>query len=199
MALKLLRQRKTLPRTGSPLFEHITDRANLAPLGNSTISIKQRMQLVIALHNAITDLFKLYIRQMYRSTRMDHYRTEVIELAGQLMAVTVHMNRLTPQAWATLSAKQQASPVRREGLRKVKLGLAGLLAGALTMLREQKIYTVADRRRLARYVEVYLPQLAPYLEPKMRGYLKIGLDNLVRSQIDAQIRASMRRARAHIH
>jgi hypothetical protein len=116
------------------------------------------------------------------------------------MAFTLLAAReVVPLADAAVAASPKKDPLRAarvESRRRTHAALASVVNACLASLATPGGFRPADRLRLARAVEEYVPPLKSYLPDADRRGLPARLGRMSASETDPAVRAALDRARA---
>lgn len=141
-------------------FERITADANLEIYRSKTLPLSQRLPAALETLNSLNQVLKLYLDAFNREKVGD---SEIIELLGTQLRCTVVMLSLAEEFLPTLDSKDPTYPVRLEGLKKMKGGMAEVVFGTLVTLTESHAYRLSERRRLVGHMQSTFPKILPAL------------------------------------
>lgn len=185
-----------LPRYGSErsnkLFKRLIADENLAPYRDRSLPLGQRLPDALTYMESSGQLLQVYLIAFTQKAVGD---SELIELLGAQLRVSVVMTELANELLPTLDKNDPSYPVRLQGIQQMKNGMATVVAGSLQTLTEFNNYRTSELKKFAGYLEATLPVLISELpsdrqsefltrlqsfldDPKMQS-LKPELDALV--------------------
>jgi hypothetical protein len=160
----------SLPRYGSPrsgqLFDRITADDNLELHRNGSLPLSLRLPDVLKYMEAENKIFKLYLGAFNTKAAGDR---EMVELAGTQLRLSVVVLRLVGEFMPTLKKDDPTYPVRMNGLKQMRAGLAEMVLGNLKTLTESQFFRTTELKRLAGYLQDTLPSILPELPPASRS------------------------------
>src|SRR5262249_32379034 len=110
------------------------------------------------------------IWKRYTSAFLDKQVTdrEVVELTGAFLRFLVVELDLVDQFTSTIDLNDPKNAVRKQGLEKMKLGLAQIVSGLLITLTEHDQYRVSELVRLLGYMQETVPAILRRMTPAAR-------------------------------
>ena len=134
-----------------------------------------RLSQAIDYTRAINQVFKLYMSAFLKNFVRD---SELIELTGAQLRLTVVVLELVDEFVPTLKKDDPEYQVRMQGLEQIKQGLAIVVAGVLQTLTVRDSNRGNELARLVGYMQETLPQIVPRLPPGSRAETLIRLEKL---------------------
>ena len=185
-----------LPRYKSPhsgeLFSRIIANENLDMHRNGSLPLGARLLDLANYGQSSNSILKTYWSAFEKHSVGD---SELVELLGTQLRVMVVMNQMVNEFMPTIRKDDPTYPVRMDGLKQMKGGVSGVVAGSLQTLTETHAYRPSELKKLAGYMQESFPDLIPEVsdasraeflvrlrsfanDPKMQ-YLKPELDSLI--------------------
>ena len=147
-------------RKSGAAFKRITANDNLDLYRNRSLPLEQRMPDALNYMQSSNQILKLYLAAFNQHAVGDG---ELVELAGTQLRVSVVMFTLVDEFLPTLDKDDPTYPVRMDGLRRMKNGLASVVAGSLQTLTESHAYRTSELKKLVGYMEATFPDILPAL------------------------------------
>jgi hypothetical protein len=169
-------------------FERLTADANLEFYRNKTLPLNQRMPGAIEHLNSMNQMLKLYFDAFTREKVGD---SEIIELLGAQLKAAVVMTSLADELLPTLDRNDPKFPVRMDGLKTMKGGMAQMVFGTLITLTESKAYRPAERRRLIGHMQSTFPKMLPMLLEDSRNEALQQIRNYVNDPLLQELRPDL--------
>lgn len=189
-----------LPRYGSPtsgaFFERIVSADNLTPLANGDVDARQRLAPAVSVLQAIQGL----VMEVYgeAATPERTFDAEIVELMRYSLEVSLEMQHVLNEIFASLPADDPDRETRMQGWRKSREGFTMLVLSTLATLREHDLYRTSELVRLAGALEKMMPDLFPLLTPTVRQELPAFLQRLIDEEQDAVIKERLGRVAAAV-
>lgn len=153
-----------LPRYRSQLsgaaFERLTANENLDMYRDRRLPLEQRLPDALSFMQSGNQILSLYLAAFGQQAVGD---SELVELAGAQLRLSVVMIALVNEFLPTLDKDDPTYPVRMNGLRQMKGGLATIVAGSLQTLTESHAYRTSELKRLVGYMQRTFPDILPEL------------------------------------
>ncbi len=146
-------------------FERLTANDNLDMYRSRSLPLEQRLPDALNYMQSSNQILKLYLAAFNQHAVGD---SELVELAGAQLRVSVVMIRLVNEFLPTLEKDDPTYPVRMDGLRRMKGGMASVVAGNLQTLTESHAYRTSELKRLVGYMQSTLPDILPELSEGSR-------------------------------
>ena len=135
-------------------FERLTADDNLDLYRNRSLPMEQRMPDALNYGQSFNQITKLYLVAFNRHAVGD---SELVELIGAHLRLTVVMIQLVDEFLPTLDKDDPTYPVRMAGLKGAKNGTAIIVAGSLQMLTESRAIRTSELKRLVGYMQDTFP------------------------------------------
>lgn len=187
-----------LPRYGSPtsgaLFERMVSADNLALLANGDLGGPQRLAAAVSLLQALQGL----VSEVYgpAATPERTFDAEILELMRHSLQVSLQMQILMNEIFASLPADDPDRETRMKGWRKSREGFTTLVLSMLVTLTEHDLYRTSELLRLADTLEKMMPDLLPLLTPTARKELPVLLQRMIDEEQDVAIKERLNRIAA---
>ncbi len=190
---------RQLPRYQSKrsgeVFARLTSPANLELFRNDGLPLESRLGDALSFYQAHNQILMLYLAAFEKG---DARATELVELLGSTLRMTVVMIELVDQLIPTLNKDDPSYPVRMQGLDRMRGGLATVVSRNLDSLSERSAYRVGELRRLIGYMQKTLPKIVPALPAASRAETLVRLKNLVDDPEMIDLRADLEELRSKI-
>jgi len=147
-------------------FERLTADENLDLYRNRSLPLEQRLPDALNYMQSANQILKLYLAAFNQNAVGD---SELVELSGAQLRVTVVMIELANEFLPTLDKDDPTYPVRMQGLQRMKNGMASTVAGSLQTLTESHAYRTSELKRFAGHLEATLPDILPELPDGSRA------------------------------
>ncbi|WP_417387074.1 hypothetical protein [Gimesia sp.] len=161
--------RSKLPRYQSQnsgeMFKRLTADDNLDSYRNQTLPLQQRLPDGINYMQSSNQILKLYLTAFKQQEVGD---SELVELIGAQLRVSAVMMTLVNEFLPSLNKDNPDYPARMEGLKRMKNGLATIVAGSLQTLTESQTYRPSELKRLIGYMQLTFPTLLPEVPESSR-------------------------------
>jgi hypothetical protein len=170
-----------LPRYGSQqsgeAFARLTADDNLDLYRNRSLPLEQRLPDALSYMQSSNQISKLYLAAFHQHAVGD---CELVEFAGAQLRVSVVMITLVNEFLPTLDKNDPTYPIRMDGLKQMKHGMATLVVGSLQILTESHAYRTLELKRLVGYMRNTFADILPALPEgsrsesviRMRSFLK---------------------------
>lgn len=172
----VLRDAGELPRYQSQrsgeAFNRFTDDENLELYLDRSLPLQQRLPDALNYMQSSNQILKAYLAAFNEHAVGD---SELVELMGAQLRTLVVMCSLVNEFLPTLDKDDPTYPVRLDGLKKMKSGMATVVAGNLQTLTESQAYRSSELKRLIGYMEATLPNILPDLPDGSRAETLIRL------------------------
>jgi hypothetical protein len=186
-------QANQLPRSNNPetvaIFQHITDRAVLAPCSDKATPVAERLQVCLQLVHS----YDVIIHKYGEAQRTDAtYRDDAVRIVVLILNVVTAVDPVAGEFAATLDSSDASYPTRMHGLQQIRVGEAQIFQGAIVGLTtERRIYSDAVLVSLARaFAEAY-PSVAPKLPSDTKAGFDASIATIARTDSNADIRAAL--------
>lgn len=156
----------------SPVFARMNADQNLEIYRDKSLPLDQRIPDALQYMQSNNHILKLYLAAFNQQAVGG---AELVELMGALLRVTVIQVQLFDEFVPTLDKNDPTYPVRMQGVAKMKLGMATLVAGNLQTLTESYAFRTADLKRLVGYLQNTLPLILPALTESSRSEIIVRL------------------------
>jgi hypothetical protein len=153
-------------RRSGEAFKRLTVDDNLDLYRDRSLPIEQRLPDALAYMQSNNEILKLYLTAFNQNAIG---ADELVELAGAQLRMSVVMIELVNEFLPTLDMDDPSYPVRMEGLKRMKNGLATVVAGNLQTMTESHAYQTPELKRLIRYMQDTLPAILPELPDGSRS------------------------------
>jgi hypothetical protein len=193
-ALKKLAERdpSQLPRVDSPrsgaVFARLTAAANLEVFADPALPLDQRVHTSLANLKGTGELLKVYLGTFLKQATGAE---ELAELVGAQLRSTRALLGLVPELLQRIDPDAPDYQIRMGGLDQMRRGLATMLAGVLSSLRDKKTYSSVLRIRLVGYLDETLPAMIPHLTPDSQAETVRQLETMVKAPELEDLRAPL--------
>lgn len=183
-----------LPWSGSARSRAVLDRAcseeNLGPASNLKFDAQTRMQLGAEMLQGVQRLLLLY---MNASKARPELFFEAARLCGFSLRCMAGVVETAGELMAQLDPEDPTMEARRQGLGRMRAGLAQMLGGTLTVL-EAPDASAATRLEIARALGDVFRRVAPFLPPESASEFAGRLERRRAAETDARVVAELDRA-----
>ena len=159
--------KKQLPRFKSdrsgPLFERIVSVQNFAFVSDKGQSPDARFKPAVKYYSASTDIVKVYQDSFSKGDVRD---TEMIELLGMQLRLTVALQNLTDELIVTLDKQDPAYPVRIQNLGKIREYVLSIISATTQALAQRDAYRAEELAKLIGFMKETFPKLVTALQPE---------------------------------
>ena len=170
---------RNLPRFQSErsgeVFSRLTSARNLGMLRDRSLPLGIRFPQGLAYFQSGNQIFKLYVAARLTNEVSD---SELVEFAGAILRVTVVMLDLVDEFLPTIKKEDPTYQVRMDGVKTMKLGLAGIVAGGLQTLTDIERDRDSELLRLVDYMQETFPLIVPRLPPGSRTETMLRLEKM---------------------
>ncbi len=160
------------------MFQRLTADDNLDFYRNRSLPISQRFPDALDYIQSANRIFKVYGNAFINKQAVGD--SELIELLGSQLRVTVVMIDLVNEFTPTLDKNDRTYPVRMLGLQKMRNGFASIVAGNVQTLTESHAYRTPELKRLAGYMEATFPMILPEMPPNSRLETEVRFRSLLK-------------------
>jgi hypothetical protein len=182
-----------LPQAGDhvsgAVFARVTAAENFALLKDKSLPVRQRMEALLDLMDAVKEITLAYARA---GQQLPIFENETTELAGVMLRISADSVDLMKEFTPTLSPEDPTYAVRMRGLAQWRLGLAQVVTGSLVSMTEKQSYRPPARLRLSGYLKDFLPPLFPELTPPAQAQVVTRLKQVVAAESDPQVQSVLR-------
>ncbi len=140
------------------VFARLTSRQNLDLFRNRSVPLEGRMPQALNYIGANNQILKLYLSAFLKNDTTD---SDIVELMAAQLRSMVVMLELVDELIPTIKKDDPSYQVRMQGLEKMKLGLASVVAGGLQTLTERESYRKSELVRLVGYMQESFPLMVP--------------------------------------
>ena len=171
--------RRQLPRFESErsgeVFARLASTENLDLFKDQSLPLPARLQQTGAYLQSQSKIMKLYLSARLRNEVGD---SELVELIGAQLYLVVILQEQVGEMLPILDKNDPTYPVRMQGLKQMKQGLATVVMGGLQTLSERESYRSSELHRLLGYLGDTFPTLIPHLSPASRSEAMHRLETL---------------------
>jgi len=147
------------------VFARLTSPQNLELFRDRSLPLEARFPQALNHLQVTNQILKLYLSGFVKNEIAD---SELVELMAAQFRSSVVMLELVDEFIPTIKKDDPTYQVRMQGLEKIRLGLAGLVASGLQTLTERKSYRKSELIRLVAYMQESFPLIVPRLPPGAR-------------------------------
>ena len=168
-----------LPRFGSPksgtVFARMTNKENLELFRNPTVPLEARLPLALQFMQAANGVNAAYLLGLVRQTTGDD---EMTEITGLMLRVAVMMIELMDEFLPSLDKNDPTYPVRMDGMKKMKSGMANMMQGAIQQISEPGTWSREPLRRHIAYIDETFPVIIKSVSSGVRKETLVRLNSL---------------------
>jgi hypothetical protein len=183
---------KQLPRWQSPnsatVLARMTSEENFAQARNRAVPINQRFPAALECGPAIQRMTLAYITATNRGKSFD---AELVELMSFMLRWATVCTDLAKEFQATLTPQEAASPVRKQGLEKMRTGYSQMVTGLLMTFTEKKTYRTSQLVRMAVLSKPLLPGLVKELPSLTQKEVPVRLQSLIDNEADPTLKQAL--------
>jgi hypothetical protein len=180
------------PRKGDketgPLFERVVSEENLRMSRDTTLPIPTRFKEASGIMATLPPILMAYLDPQAAHQK---FGPELLDLMAHTLRSQDIVFDLAQKFYDGLSPEQKADPVRLNGLKQMKAGLAQTIDGILQTISETSQYEKGDLEVFAGQLPPLLAPIWPLLEVSVRQEFEIRIQKLSESHSDPAIRTSL--------
>lgn len=185
-------QVNALPRRSGeftgPIYTRMVSEENFKPQLNIYAPLELRQNEAREVLFQLKELMRLYFD--FKAAQQP-YGAEALGLMTYSLRQQAILFTLTVEFWMTLSAKEQGSPIRLQGLQETKAAAAMLTSSALDYLGLTRQFNREDLVLYSAELAKQLPELFVHLQGDVRGQLLARVANLAEKHPYGEVRGNM--------
>lgn len=176
-----------LPGQNSAVLARLSEATVLDYCRDGSVGVVPRLQACLTAFQSEVEILGLYMGLCDADpTRGD----DCMRVAESLLYGAGVINRLMDEFVPTLDPNDP-SYAQRVAAAQTKQGLATMISGAITMLNERHLYSVAARARFAAVLAQTYPQVASGITPERRATLEQSMRDLARNDPSEEVRTAL--------
>lgn len=185
-------QVNALPRRSGeftgPIYTRMVSEENFKPQLNIYAPLELRQNEAREVLFQLKELMRLYFD--FKAAQQP-YGAEALGLMTYSLRQQAILFTLTVEFWMTLSAKEQGSPIRLQGLQETKAAAAMLTSSALDYLGLTRQFNREDLVLYSAELAKQLPELFVHLQGDVRGQLLARVADLAEKHPYGEVRGNM--------
>ena len=185
-------QVNALPRRSGeftgPIYTRMISEENFKPKLNIYAPLELRQNEAREVLFQLKELMRLYFD--FKAAQQP-YGAEALGLMTYSLRQQAILFTLTVEFWMTLSAKEQGSPIRLQGLQETKAAAAMLTSSALDYLGLTRQFNREDLVLYSAELAKQLPELFVHLQGDVRGQLLARVADLAEKHPYGEVRGNM--------
>ncbi|MDH4557113.1 hypothetical protein E8F11_18390 [Pseudomonas sp. BN417] len=185
-------QVNALPRRSGeftgPIYTRMVSEENFKPQLNIYAPLELRQNEAREVLFQLKELMRLYFD--FKAAQQP-YGAEALGLMTYSLHEQAILFTLTVEFWMTLSAKEQGSPIRLQGLQETKAAAAMLTSSALDYLGLTRQFNREDLVLYSAELAKQLPELFVHLQGDVRGQLLARVADLAEKHPYGEVRGNM--------
>ncbi|MDT4814834.1 hypothetical protein FQZ97_478490 [compost metagenome] len=185
-------QVNALPRRSGeftgPIYTRMVSEENFKPQLNIYAPLELRQNEAREVLFQLKELMRLYFD--FKAAQQP-YGAEALGLMTHSLRQQAILFTLTVEFWMTLSAQEQGSPIRLQGLQETKAAAAMLTSSALDYLGLTRQFNREDLVLYSTELAKQLPELFVHLQGDVRGQLLARVADLAEKHSYGEVRGNM--------